>query len=329
MLGIVSVACIVVRSVGSTPSRSLIERVLDWILPWRFMGEMRERKMINSNFDREVLRFSVSGNPTPSTEPIVSSSSPTLTPFGDSDFLLDETDAFLAIDDNPISPEIGDCYYDSERDILLLEEFLNDDPSSPPLPLQELKISESTNEKSSIDEPLVVEHKDLPPYLEYAFLEGDDKFPVIITKDLKDEEKTALIKVLKSHKQALTWQLSDIKGINPEFCTHKILIKDDFNQRFSTKEGPWVSPVHRVPKKDGFTVVENEENELIPTRLVMGWREKSHFMVKEGIILDHKISKNGIEVDKAKVNVIAKLPNPTTVNGIRSFLGHAASIDDS
>nr|GEU62807.1 hypothetical protein [Tanacetum cinerariifolium] len=66
-------------------------------------------------------------------QPIVSNSSPTLTPFEDSDFLLDETDAFLAIDDEPISPEIDKAYYDSERDILLLEEFLNDDPSSPPL----------------------------------------------------------------------------------------------------------------------------------------------------------------------------------------------------
>nr|GFD08297.1 reverse transcriptase domain-containing protein [Tanacetum cinerariifolium] len=78
-------------------------------------------------------------------------------------------------------------------DILLLEEFLNDDPSSPPLPPQELKIVEPTNENFSIDEPPVVELKDLPPHLEYAFLEGNDKLPVIIVKGLKDEEKTALI----------------------------------------------------------------------------------------------------------------------------------------
>ncbi|GJX27535.1 hypothetical protein Tco_0233831 [Tanacetum coccineum] len=84
-------------------------------------------------YSQEVLGFSVSGNPTPSTKPIVSTSSPTLTPFGDSDFLLEETDAFLAIEDEPISLEIDDSYYDSEGDILLLEEFLNDDPSSPPL----------------------------------------------------------------------------------------------------------------------------------------------------------------------------------------------------
>nr|GEY28572.1 reverse transcriptase domain-containing protein [Tanacetum cinerariifolium] len=221
-------------------------------------------------YSQEVLVFSVSGNPTPSTKPIVSNSSPTPFPFGDSDFLLKETDAFLAIDDVPISPEINDRYYDSEGDILLLEEFLNDDPSSPPLPLQELKVVEPTNEKSSIDEPLEVELKALPPHLEYAFLEGDDKLPIIIAKDLKDEEKTTLIKVLKSHKQALAW------------CMMAIF----------------------------HDMIENTMEVFVDDFL-----EKSHFKVNESIVLSHKISKNGIEVDKAKVDVIAKLPHPTTVKG--------------
>nr|GEU38806.1 reverse transcriptase domain-containing protein [Tanacetum cinerariifolium] len=123
----------------------------------------------------------------------------------DSDFLLEELDTFLAISDEPISLEIDDSFYDSKGDILLLEEFLNDDPSSPPLPPQELKVVEPKNEKSSIDEPPVVELKDLPPHLEYSFLEGNDKLPVIIAKDLKDEAKSSHIKVLKSHKQALAW----------------------------------------------------------------------------------------------------------------------------
>nr|GFD32841.1 reverse transcriptase domain-containing protein [Tanacetum cinerariifolium] len=141
---------------------------------------------------------------------------------------------------------------------------------------------------------------DLPPHLEYAFLEGDDKLPVIIAKDLSMEEKTALITVLKSHKQAIAWKLSDIKGIDPEFYTDKILMEEDFEpavqhpRRVNPKiydvikqevikllevgliypisDSAWVSPVHYVPKKGGFTVVENEDNELIPTRLVMGWR---------------------------------------------------------
>nr|GEU37175.1 reverse transcriptase domain-containing protein [Tanacetum cinerariifolium] len=155
----------------------------------------------------------------------------------------EEVNAFLALEDDPTLPKVDHSYYDMEGDILLLEAFLNDDPSLPPpnqgmyLPQiqKELKICEAKNDKSSIDEPLEVELKDLPPHLEYTFLEGDDKLPVIIAEDMSVKEKAALIK------------------------------------------------------------------------------EKSHFIVKEGIVLGHKISKNEIEVDKAKVDVITKLPHPTTV----------------
>ncbi|GKA74682.1 reverse transcriptase domain-containing protein [Tanacetum coccineum] len=410
-------------------------------------------EMAYEEHSQEVLGFSnviLSGNPTPYYDPIVSTSSPTLTPFWNSDFLLEEFDAFLALKDDPTSPEVDDSYYDPERDILLLESFLNDDPSLPPptqgnyLPeiRKELKVCETKTDKSSIDEPPKVKLKDLPPHLEYAFLEGDNKLPVINAKNMSVEEKSALINVLKSHKRAIAWKLSDIKGINLEFCTHKILIEEDYkpavqHQRqvnlkihdvikkevekhldagliYSISDSPWVIPVHCVPKKGGFIVVQNE---LIPTRLVTGWRvcidyrklneatrkddfplpfmdqmlerlagneyycfldgfsgyfqipidphdqekitftypygtfayrrmpfglcnalstfqrcmmpifhdmiqktmevfmdddsEKSHFMVKEDIVLGHKISKKGIEVDKAKVDVIAKLPYPT------------------
>ncbi|GJQ95098.1 reverse transcriptase domain-containing protein [Tanacetum coccineum] len=193
--------------------------------------------MACEEYSQEVLGFSnviSSGNPTPYYDPIVSTVSPTLTPFGDSDFLLfEEADSFLAIEDDPTSPEVDPTYYDPDGDILLLEAILNSDPSPPP-PNQgnyfpetrkDLKICEANNEKSSVNEPPEVELKDLPPHLEYAFLEGDDKLPVIIAKDLKNEEKAALIEVLKSHKQAIAWKLSDIKGINPEFCTYKILME--------------------------------------------------------------------------------------------------------
>nr|GEU50959.1 reverse transcriptase domain-containing protein [Tanacetum cinerariifolium] len=199
--------------------------------------------MACKEYSQEVLSFSdviASGNPTPYYDPIVSTTSLTLTPFKNSDFLLEEVDAFLALEDDPTSPEVDQSYLDTERDILLLESFLNDDPSLPPpnqgnyMPevRKELKIYEAKSDKSSIDEPPEVELKDLPPHLEYAFLEGDDKLPVIIAKDLSIEERTALITFLN----------------------------------------PWVSPVHCVPKKGGFIVVENEENELILTRLVTGWR---------------------------------------------------------
>ncbi|GJS48428.1 hypothetical protein Tco_0598549 [Tanacetum coccineum] len=260
-------------------------------------------------YSQEVLDFSDSvayGNPSPGYDPIVSNSSPTLTPFGDSDFLLlEEADTFLAIADDPTSPEVDEAYYDPEGDILLLESLLNSDPSPSlnqesylPEIKKELKVCKSA--ESSIDEPPEVELKDLPPHLEYAFLADNNKLPVIIAKDLSDDEKTALIKVLKSQKQAIAWKLSDIKGINPEFCSHKILMEDDYepavqHQRrvnlkihdvikkevenfldarliYPISDSPWVSPVHCVPKKRGMTVVTNDENELVPTRLVTGWR---------------------------------------------------------
>nr|GEV04687.1 reverse transcriptase domain-containing protein [Tanacetum cinerariifolium] len=352
-------------------------------------------------------------------------------------------DAFLALEDDPTSPKVDQSYFDHEGDILLLEAFLNNDPSLPPLNQRnylpqvrkEHKICEAKINKSSIDEPPEVELKDLPPHLEYVFLEGDDKLPIIIAKDLSVEEKTALITVLKSHKQAIAWKLSDIKGINLEFCTHKILMEDDFKpavqhqRRVNPKiydvikkevlkllnagliypifDSPSISPIHYVPKKGGFTVVENKENELILTRLVTGWRvcidyrklneatrkdhfplpfmdqmlerlagneyycfidgfsgyfqipidlkdqEKTTFTCVYGTfayrympfglcnapgtfqmcmmaIFHDMIEKrwksswttSRIEVDKAKVDVIAKLPHPTIVKGIRSFLGH-------
>ncbi|GJU49179.1 hypothetical protein Tco_1218734 [Tanacetum coccineum] len=143
-----------------------------------------------------------------------------------------KADSFLAIEDDSTSPEVDPTYYDLEEDILLLKAILNSDPSPPPnqgnyLPeiRKDLKIYETNNEKYSVNEPPEVELKDLPPHLEYAFLEGNDKLPIIIAKDLKNEEKAALIEVLKSHKPAIAWKLSDIKGINPEFCTHKILME--------------------------------------------------------------------------------------------------------
>ncbi|GJY25497.1 hypothetical protein Tco_0400223 [Tanacetum coccineum] len=154
-----------------------------------------------------------------------------------------------------------------EGDILLLEAFLNDDPSLPPpthgkyfLEIRkELKVCEAKTDKSSIDEPPEVELKDLPPHLEYAFLEGDVKLPVIIAKDLSVVEKAALIKVLKSHKRAIAWKLSDIKGINPEFCTHKILIEEDYK--------PTVQHQRRVNLKI-YDVIKKEVEKLLDAGLI-------------------------------------------------------------
>ncbi|GJX40706.1 reverse transcriptase domain-containing protein [Tanacetum coccineum] len=194
---------------------------------------------------------------------------------------------------------IDDADCDLEGDLLLLEKYLNNDPFSSLLP-KDQKFKELKTIESSSDEPPELELKDLPPHLEYAFLEGTDKLPVIIAKDLKDEDKTALLKVLRSHKRAIAWKISDIKGIDPKFCTHKILMEDNVkptvqHQRrvnpkihevikkeviklleagliYPISDSPWVSPVYCVPKKGGTTIVTNEENELILTRLVTGWR---------------------------------------------------------
>nr|GEY24073.1 hypothetical protein [Tanacetum cinerariifolium] len=169
-------------------------------------------------YSQEVLGFSdivASGNPTPYYEPIVSNSSPTLTPFGESDFFLEE-----------------------------IEDYLNYFPEAH----KDLKVIEPKNDKSLNDEPPEVELKELPPHLEYAFLGDNNKWPVIIAKYLSVDEKSALIKVLKSQKQAIAWKLTDIK------------------------DSPWVSLIRCVPKKRGMTVVTNDENELVPTRLVTGWR---------------------------------------------------------
>ncbi|GKA70574.1 reverse transcriptase domain-containing protein [Tanacetum coccineum] len=249
-------------------------------------------------YSQEVLGFSdgfKSGNPT-STDPIIATSFPSLTPYEGGDFILEEIENCLS--NGSIPPGIDDEDFDPEGDICLIEKLLNDDPFQ--LPPMDLKQVEVTKAKSSIEEPPELELKDLPSHLEYAYLEGTDKLPVIIAKSLKDDEKEALLKVLKSHKRAIAWKITDIKGIDPRFCTHKILMEEDYkptvqSQRrvnpkihevikkeviklldagmiYPISDSPWVSPIHCVPKKGGITVVANEDNELIPTRLVTGWR---------------------------------------------------------
>ncbi|GKC35222.1 putative nucleotidyltransferase, ribonuclease H [Tanacetum coccineum] len=271
---------------------------------------------------------------------------------------------------------------------------------------------------------------------------------MIISSKLSAQNKSKLVSVLKKHKEAFAWKTTDIPGICPSFCKHKIQLLDDKKpvvqkQRrlnanmqevvkkeivkllntgiiYPITDSPWVSPVHCIPKKGGITVVTNENDELVPIRTVTGWQvcidyrklneatlkyhfplpfmdqmleklagnkyfcfldgfsgyfqipidhmdqekttftcsfgtyaympfglcnapatfqrcvlaifhdmveesieEKCHFMVKVGIVLGHKVSGAGLEVDKAKINVISKLPPPTNIKGVRSFLGHA------
>nr|GEV36398.1 reverse transcriptase domain-containing protein [Tanacetum cinerariifolium] len=194
-------------------------------------------------YSQEVLSFSdvtKSGNPTLYDDPIVSTTSPTLTPFGDSDFLLfEEADAFIGLEDDPDSLKINPFYYDPEGDILLLESILNSEP--------------------------------LPP--------------------------------LPNHDQ---YMLRSRKNLRSMFAIFHDMVEktmEVFMDDFSVFGNSFENCLSRLDK-----MLQRCED----TNLSLNW-EKSHFMVKEGIVLGHKISKNEIKVDKAKLDVIAKLPHPTTV----------------
>ena len=326
----------------------------------------------------------------------------------------------------------------------------------------------------------------MPSHLKYAYLELPRNKPVIISAKISDAEEQRLLEILRKHKESIAWPIEDLNGISPSICMHKILLEENArptveHQRrlnpvmkevvrkevlkwlntgfiYAISDSPWVSPVHVLPKKGGFTVIRNDRNELIPTRTVTGWRvcidyrklntatrkvhfplpfidqmldmlaghhhfcfldgysgynqiaiapedqekttftcpygtfsfkrmpfglcnapatfqrcmmsmfsdlveevmeifmddftvygscfeqclnnleivlqrckdkqlalnwEKCHFMVTEGIVLGHKISAIGLEVDQSKISIIKTLAPPTTVKGIRSFLGHA------
>ncbi|WJZ91016.1 hypothetical protein VitviT2T_010128 [Vitis vinifera] len=338
----------------------------------------------------------------------------------------------------------------------------------------------------AVEDPPKLILKPLPVELKYAYLEDDEKCPVVVASILTSDQEDSLLGVLRKCKKAIGWQISDLKGISPLVCTHHIYMEDDAKpvrqpQRrlnphmqevvrsevlkllqagiiYPISDSLWVSPTQVVPKKSGITVIQNEKGEEVSTRPTSGWRvcidyrrlnsvtrkdhfplpfmdqvlervsghpfycfldgysgyfqieidledqekttftcpfgtfayrrmpfglcnapatfqrcmlsifsdmverimevfmdditvygssyeeclmhlevvlhrciekdlvlnwEKCHFMVQKGIVLGHIISKNGIEVDKAKVELIVKLPPPTNVKGIRQFLGHA------
>ena len=330
----------------------------------------------------------------------------------------------------------------------------------------------------SVEQPPKMEQKPLPSHLKYAYLGEESTLPVIFSASLTELEEEKLLRVLRDHNHALGWSLDNLKGIRPSMCMHRILLEDghkpsveaqrrlnptmkevvrkevlkwlDTGVIYPISDNAWVSPVQVVPKKGGTTVIRTENNILLPSRIVTGWRicidyrklnkatrkdhfplpfldqmldrlagheyycfldgysgynqiaispedqekttftcpygtfafrrmpfglcnapgtfsdmvektieifmddfsvlgnsfdnclenlrsvlvrceetnlvlnwEKCHFMVQEGIVLGHRISARGIEVDGAKIEAIAKLPPPSSVKGIRSFLGHA------
>ncbi|GKB57809.1 hypothetical protein Tco_0913995 [Tanacetum coccineum] len=209
------------------------------------------------------------------------------------DALLDDSKPFLNT-----SEKISETPLDKEFDEFMSgnvqEDEVKDDFEELP-PKDELRIRTSIQ-----DPPTDLEMKPLPKHLEYAFLEENSLLPVVISALLEQNEKERLVSVLKNHKEAFAWKTSDIPGISPSFCKHKINFEDDVKpviqrQRrlnpnmkevvkkeiiklldagiiYAIEDSPWVSPVHCVPKKGGMTVVTNEDNELVPTRTVTGWR---------------------------------------------------------
>nr|GEZ15724.1 reverse transcriptase domain-containing protein [Tanacetum cinerariifolium] len=241
--------------------------------------------VICEEYSQEVLGFSdttTSGNPTTHDDLIISITSPTLTPFGDIDFLLfEEADAFLGLEDDLNSLKINPFYYDPEGDILLLEAILN------------------RNEY-------------------YCFLDGFSGY-FQIPIEPRDQEKTTFTCPYSTFAyRRMPFGLCNAPGTFQR-CMLAIFYDmvektmEVFMDDFSVFGNSFENRLSRLDK-----MLQRCED----TNLSLNW-EKSYFIVKEGIVLGHKISKNGIEVDRAKVDVIAKLPHPTTVKGVQSFLGHA------
>ena len=152
----------------------------------------------------------------------------------------------------------------------------------------------------SVEQPPKMEQKPLPSHLKYAYLGTASTLPVIISASLTAIEEDKLLRVLRDHKNALEWSLADLKGIRPSMCMHRILLEDghkpsveaqrrlnpimkevvckevlkwlDTGVIYPISDSAWVSPVQVVPKKGGTTVIRTENNTLLPSRTVTGWR---------------------------------------------------------
>ncbi|KAK1682015.1 hypothetical protein QYE76_042863 [Lolium multiflorum] len=342
------------------------------------------------------------------------------------DFKMEQCASIVLVPNNPLQQHLENSESEAfrkERDELE-EIFLRQPILKHDLPVEDLGTTPPPKEDPVFD------LKPLPDNLKYAHIDDKKIYPVIISSKLSEIEEERLLEILKKHRGAIGYTLDDLKGISPSICQHAINMEEDAkpvveHQRrlipkmkevvrnevlklleagiiYPIADSRWVSPVHCVPKKGGMTVVPNDNDELIPQRIVVGYRmcidfrkvnkvtkkdhyplpfidqmlercmsaifhgfcesivevfmddfsvygnsfdnclrnldkvlqrceetnlvlnwEKCHFMVNEGIVLGHKISEKGIEVDRAKVEAIEKMPYPRDVKGIRSVLGHA------
>ncbi|GJT29180.1 reverse transcriptase domain-containing protein, partial [Tanacetum coccineum] len=363
------------------------------------------------------------------------------------DALLDEGSKILhSIEGTVLKEEIFSKF--DKFIVMVSNENYDSESDTEEPPFEKITINTDYKIKKSLEEPSTdLKLKPLPENLEYVVLEEPSFLPVIISSQLSAPNKSKLVSVLKKHKESFAWKITDIPSICPSFYKHNIQLLDDKKpvvqkqsrlnpnmQEVVKKEmvklldtgiiypitdSPYVSPIHCVPKKGGITIITNENDELVPTKTVTGWRvcidyrklneattkdhfplpfldqmlerlagnkyfcfldatfqrcmlaifhdmieesievfmddfsvfgnsfdkclnnldkmlqhckdahlvlnyEKCHFMVKEGIVLGHKVSNAGLDVDKAKIDVISKIPPPTNIKGVRSFLGHAS-----
>ncbi|RVW12643.1 Retrovirus-related Pol polyprotein from transposon 297 [Vitis vinifera] len=117
----------------------------------------------------------------------------------------------------------------------------------------------------AVEDPPKLILKPLPVDLKYAYLEDDEKCPVVVSSTLTSDQEDSLLGVLRKCKKAIGWQISDLKGISPLVCTHHIYMEEMQNHL-------WVSPTQVVPKKSGITVIQNEKGEEVSTRPTSGWR---------------------------------------------------------
>ena len=143
-----------------------------------------------------------------------------------------------------------------------------------------------------------MEQKPLPSHLKYAYLGIASTLPVIISASLTELEEEKLLRVLRDHKNALGWSLAFLKGIRSSMCMHRILLEDGhkpsvearrrlnptmkevvrkevlkwLDTGYPISDSAWVSPVQVVPKKGGTTVIRTENNILLPSRTITGWR---------------------------------------------------------
>nr|GEY29751.1 reverse transcriptase domain-containing protein [Tanacetum cinerariifolium] len=269
-------------------------------------------------YAQQILGFSenyLGANPTLTSKPILSDSSPSLTPFEGNDFILEEIEAYLK--DDSISPEIDHADCDPEGDICLIEKLLSNNPFQlPPIDLKQGEVIKTIAWKitdiNGID----------PRFCTQKILMEEDYKPVVqsqrrVNPKIHKEKTTftypcgifayrrmpfGLCNAPRTFQRCMMAIFHDmIEKTMEVFMDDFLVFADSFSSCLSHLD----------------TLLQRYED----TNLVLNW-EKCLFMVKEGVVLGHKISKNGLEVDRANVDLIAKLPHPTTVNVVRSFLGH-------